>query len=191
MTTDEIMALTRDDEFPSSSIPTSCWTVIVGGSQWADWSMRKLAEAARTSRLVINSVIFAEISIGFARIEDAEAAIAVTYLAHDRPICAGGRLSRGQGYLAYRKRVGAALGRFGIFDPGKPDRNLAKMTELMTRREVRAASASLRIDRRPLRAANDDVQQDVGSRRDGTHSSLVRAMISSVVIVTLLRNLRR
>jgi predicted nucleic acid-binding protein len=79
--------------------------VIVGGSQWADWSMRRLAEAARTSRLVINSVIFAEISIGFARIEDAEAAIAVAYLAHE-PISLDAAFLAGKAYLAYRRRGG-------------------------------------------------------------------------------------
>ena len=79
--------------------------VIIGGSAWADWSMRALAELARNSRLVINPVIFAEVSIGFAKIEDVEAAIAMPYLAHE-PISLEAAFLAGKAYITYRKRGG-------------------------------------------------------------------------------------
>lgn len=78
---------------------------IVGDSAWAEWSMRTLAELARKSRLVINPIIFAEVSIGFASIEDVEAAIAVTYLARE-PITLDAAFLAGKAFLAYRRRGG-------------------------------------------------------------------------------------
>jgi len=39
---------------------------------WYQWSSSKLQEAADWSKLVINTVIYAEISIGFQRIEELE-----------------------------------------------------------------------------------------------------------------------
>ncbi len=43
--------------------------------QWADWSQQQLEAAALRRRLVINSVIYAELSIGFRRIEEVEAVL--------------------------------------------------------------------------------------------------------------------
>ena len=37
---------------------------------WLDWSARSLEEAANHARLVINPLIYAEISIAFSRIEE-------------------------------------------------------------------------------------------------------------------------
>jgi predicted nucleic acid-binding protein len=42
--------------------------------RWADWSESTLNQYADSSALVINSVIYAEVSIGFARIEELEEA---------------------------------------------------------------------------------------------------------------------
>lgn len=39
---------------------------------WADWSIRKLDAAAVQGRLVINAVVYAEMSVRFERIEDLE-----------------------------------------------------------------------------------------------------------------------
>ena len=43
--------------------------------QWADWSQQQLETAALRRRLVINAVIYAELSIGFRRIEEVEAVL--------------------------------------------------------------------------------------------------------------------
>ena len=41
-------------------------------SQWYDWSASKLAMLAESHELIINDIIYTEISIGFERIEDLE-----------------------------------------------------------------------------------------------------------------------
>jgi hypothetical protein len=38
--------------------------------QWFSWSAKALAAAAETFRLVINPIIYAEVSIRYSRIED-------------------------------------------------------------------------------------------------------------------------
>jgi hypothetical protein len=42
---------------------------------WFAWSSAKLAEGAENSTLCINQIIYAEVSLGFERIEDLEAAL--------------------------------------------------------------------------------------------------------------------
>jgi predicted nucleic acid-binding protein len=47
---------------------------------WADWSQQQLERWSLTHRLTINPVIYAEISIGFARIEDVDDMVAAARL---------------------------------------------------------------------------------------------------------------
>jgi len=42
---------------------------------WADWSERILGKYGQTNTLFINSIIYTEVSIGFNRIEEVEAAL--------------------------------------------------------------------------------------------------------------------
>ena len=49
--------------------------VMAGNSPWSAWSAAAVANAADRFRLVINAVIYAEISMRFSRIEDLEEAI--------------------------------------------------------------------------------------------------------------------
>ena len=49
--------------------------VVSDHPQWADWSQQQLEAAALRRRLVINAVIYAELSIGFRRIEEVEAVL--------------------------------------------------------------------------------------------------------------------
>jgi predicted nucleic acid-binding protein len=44
-------------------------------SNWSDWSSTTLAEAAESTRLVINPIIYSEVSIRFSRIEDLDVAL--------------------------------------------------------------------------------------------------------------------
>ena len=43
--------------------------------QWSGWSTIALMQAAERHRLVINPIIYAEVSIRFSRVEDLEAAL--------------------------------------------------------------------------------------------------------------------
>jgi len=47
--------------------------LITGDPGWAEWSRQQLVAAAPTGELAINEVVFAEVSIRFARIEQLEA----------------------------------------------------------------------------------------------------------------------
>jgi predicted nucleic acid-binding protein len=49
--------------------------VFLNDPKWADWSESKLEEYSAYTPLYINSIIYAEISIGFKRIEDLESAV--------------------------------------------------------------------------------------------------------------------
>ena len=66
---------------------------------WAGWSEEALAQAADTGPLLINPIIYAELSPGFARIEDLDAA--VTVFERDPLPWDAGYLA-GQSFLRYR-----------------------------------------------------------------------------------------
>ena len=42
---------------------------------WADWSQRQLEAAAVRGQVLINDVVYAELSVGFLRVEEVEATI--------------------------------------------------------------------------------------------------------------------
>ena len=54
--------------------------VVEDHPQWADWSQQQLEAAALTNQLVINAVVYAELSIGFHRIEEVEAVLTETQI---------------------------------------------------------------------------------------------------------------
>ncbi len=78
--------------------------VITGDPTWRVWSERALRHAAEHSTLAINPIIFAEVTLKFARIEDADAAL-VDFVREPLPYEAG--FLAGKAYLAYKKRGGA------------------------------------------------------------------------------------
>jgi predicted nucleic acid-binding protein len=78
--------------------------VITQDPAWCSWSERALRNAAEHSTLAINAVIFAEVSLKFTRIEDADAAM-VDFAREPLPYEAG--FLAGKAFLAYRKRGGA------------------------------------------------------------------------------------
>lgn len=49
--------------------------ILTDDPAWADWSASQLALAGNISRLVINPIVYSEISIRFSRIEDLENAL--------------------------------------------------------------------------------------------------------------------
>jgi predicted nucleic acid-binding protein len=77
--------------------------VITDDEAWAAWSEGALRDAAEHSTLAINPIIFAEVSMKFARIEDADAALA-DFAREPLPYEAG--FLGGKAFLAYRKRGG-------------------------------------------------------------------------------------
>jgi hypothetical protein len=80
--------------------------VLTEPSEWAEWSAAALAAAANSTRLVINAIVYAEISVHFPRIEDLEAALPRNRL-HRDPISDNAAFLAGKAYLAYRRRGGA------------------------------------------------------------------------------------
>jgi predicted nucleic acid-binding protein len=80
-----------------------------GDPDWAPWSARMLDEAAVEGALNINDVVFAELSIGFDRLEDC-----VTFL-QDRairisPMPRPALFLAGKVFQAYRRRGGTRTG---------------------------------------------------------------------------------
>ena len=73
--------------------------------QWADWSETTLQHYATSHTPTINPIIYAEVSIGFARIEDLEAALAgcgIQMLALPKEAL----FLAGKAFLTYKKRGG-------------------------------------------------------------------------------------
>jgi predicted nucleic acid-binding protein len=77
-------------------------------SKWFDWSTHALESAANESQLVINALIYAEVSIGFQRIEDLEVAIPAHLYRRD-PLPFEAAFLAGKAFLRYRRRGGARL----------------------------------------------------------------------------------
>jgi predicted nucleic acid-binding protein len=73
--------------------------------RWSGWSGRALAECADHAQLVINPIIYAEVSIGYTAIEDLEQALpGALYRREPLPWEAG--FLAGKCYLSYRQRGG-------------------------------------------------------------------------------------
>ena len=79
--------------------------VVTEDKKWFQWSSGILAQYAETHILVINPIIYAEVSIGFHRIEDVEMVLPPTFFRRD-PIPWEAAFLTGKCFLAYRKRGG-------------------------------------------------------------------------------------
>jgi predicted nucleic acid-binding protein len=79
--------------------------VATNDPDWSDWSGRALERAADEAILVINPLVYAEVSIGFSVIEDLEAALpGDLYRREALPYEAG--FLAGKCFLRYRQRGG-------------------------------------------------------------------------------------
>jgi predicted nucleic acid-binding protein len=79
--------------------------VLTGDAAWAQWSGDALAQARDDGRLVINPIVYAEVSTGFGRIEDLDDAVpAGDFEREPLPFEAG--FVAGKAFLIYRKRGG-------------------------------------------------------------------------------------
>ena len=74
--------------------------------QWFDWSSNALAQSAESAPLVINPIIYAEVSIRFARIEELDEALPTELFRREPLPWAAGFLA-GKCFQAYRQRGGA------------------------------------------------------------------------------------
>jgi predicted nucleic acid-binding protein len=80
--------------------------VLTRDPRWYDWSARALERCADASELVIDPIIYAEVSIGFARIEELDAALpAESFRRSPLPWEAG--FLAGKCFMRYRKEGGA------------------------------------------------------------------------------------
>lgn len=73
--------------------------------RWFAWSEAALERCADEGALVINPVIYAEISIGFERIEDLERALPAG-LIQRQPLTEEAAFLAGKAFLAYRRKGG-------------------------------------------------------------------------------------
>lgn len=74
--------------------------------RWLAWSAEAIERAADRFRLVINPVVYAEVSIRYSRIEDLEAALSRTMFDREAIPYEAAFLA-GKSFLAYRRSGGA------------------------------------------------------------------------------------
>ncbi len=72
---------------------------------WGAWSAEALARAADESVLVVNPIVFAEVSVGFERVEELEDALPPELFRRD-PLPYEAAFLAGKAFLAYRRRGG-------------------------------------------------------------------------------------
>ena len=80
--------------------------IVTDDAEWGDWSAARLAEAAEPGMLAINPIIYAEVSVGFDRIEDVEDVLPQTYYRR-LPLPYEAAFLAGQCFVEYRRRGGA------------------------------------------------------------------------------------
>ncbi|MCA8885122.1 MAG: type II toxin-antitoxin system VapC family toxin [Steroidobacteraceae bacterium] len=83
--------------------------VVQDDPHWAEWSQGQLETASLTDRLVINPVIYSELSIAFARIEELERVITEASLTVE-DIPREALFLAGKVFLDYRRRQGTKQG---------------------------------------------------------------------------------
>ena len=79
--------------------------VLENDPRWASWSQEKLESAALTHALAVNAVIYAEISVGFSRIEQVDALLKQTQIAMEA-IPREALFLAGKAYQCYKARGG-------------------------------------------------------------------------------------
>jgi predicted nucleic acid-binding protein len=80
--------------------------VFTQDANWSAWSAAALAEAAETTRLIINPIIYAEVSVHFRRIEDLDAALPRDSFIRE-PIPFEAAFLAGKAFLKYRRGGGS------------------------------------------------------------------------------------
>ena len=79
--------------------------VVTADPTWATWSEDALAKARDEGRLVINPIVYAEVSIGFDRIEELDEAVPAGDFDREQLPYEAGYVA-GKAFVAYRRRGG-------------------------------------------------------------------------------------
>jgi predicted nucleic acid-binding protein len=74
-------------------------------SEWREWSDAMLTQCATRGPLVINPIVYAEVSAGFESLDDAEAALPEAYLRRE-PLPWAAAFLAGRAFIQYRRRGG-------------------------------------------------------------------------------------
>jgi len=80
--------------------------VLDANQAWSAWSAERLAEAADSTVVVINPIVYTELSIAFSTIEALDAALSPLQLGRE-PLPYAAAFLAGRAYMAYRRRGGA------------------------------------------------------------------------------------
>ncbi len=79
--------------------------VLTYDSVWVGWSGEALERAFDEGRVVINPIVYAEVSVGFAQIEELDEALPTSaFIREPLPFTAG--FVAGKAFLTYRRRGG-------------------------------------------------------------------------------------
>lgn len=79
--------------------------VFTEDEHWFDWSAQQLAQLADERLLIINPIVYAEVSIRFTRIEDLDDALPTAFFRRDGLPCDAAFLA-GKAFLKYRRGGG-------------------------------------------------------------------------------------
>jgi predicted nucleic acid-binding protein len=128
--------------------------VLEDDPRWARWSQEQLESAALTNQLTINAIIYAELSVAFARIEELEEVVAQAALSVES-IPREALFLAGKAFVDYRRRRGAKDGVLPDFFIGAhaPRSQAVRCSRAMwvaTARISRTSDSSVR--RKPLEA---------------------------------------
>jgi predicted nucleic acid-binding protein len=80
--------------------------VLTNDPTWGQWSAERITQALDDGRLVINSIVYAEVSIGFRLIEELDDALPVSEFEREPLPFEAGFLA-GKAYVSYRRRGGS------------------------------------------------------------------------------------
>jgi predicted nucleic acid-binding protein len=83
--------------------------LVADEAEWADWSQSRLHALSASHRLIINPVVYAELSIGYRRIEDLERALASIPVAMEE-IPRDALFLAGKAFIRYRAQGGTRTG---------------------------------------------------------------------------------
>jgi len=79
--------------------------VVTEDREWLQWSSAMLAREAERSRLVINPLVYAEVSLAFDRIEELDAAIPTDFVTRE-PLPWDAAFLAARAFLRYRRKGG-------------------------------------------------------------------------------------
>ena len=83
--------------------------LVTEDAQWADWSERQLERFALRARLIVNPVVYAELSIGFRTIEEVDRILDATGVEREE-IPRLALFLAGKAFQTYRARGGSKTG---------------------------------------------------------------------------------